>query len=225
MKQPIALSAQPLNEFTTRSRSLFARLACFVLGHHFDNRISFKETSGQCQCGESLINEDGLAVHVRHNLVCLLGGHTYEKIGERDGHCEYVCESCGHPMLFAMEASPYARQDHFRKFVRPQCGLAGHEVHIVTERGGMTEYACDCGHSFLLLQSELTKVRHPLTCLLTGHSIKPFARLDGIREFRCENCGHPFCLTATIKPISETVDRLPAGKAALSNIPGINSLA
>ena len=206
MKDLTVFSTQPVHAFTKGSRSLIARYACFLLGHHFDNRGTSAETSAQCQCGESLIDAEGMGVHVRHNLVCLLGGHTYEKIGERDGHCEYVCESCGHPMLFAIGVSPYSRQDHFRKFVRPLCGLAGHNVHTVTTRSGMTEYACDCGHSFLLPQQALTKVRHPRVCLLTGHSIKPLARMAGVREFRCENCGHPFCLTATgnSKQLTET---------------------
>ena len=205
MKTPIVFSAQPVELFKKGSRSVFARFACFLLGHHFDNRTR----TGQCQCGEPLIDAKGASVHVRHNLACLLSGHTYEKIGERDKHCEYVCEACGHPMLFAIGVSPYAHKNHFRKFVRPQCGLGGHDVHAVTERGGMTEYACHCGHSFLLLQKALRKVRHPLICLLTGHAIKPFAREDGVREFRCENCGHPFCLTTPTKltPAANAVEK------------------
>lgn len=199
MKQPISLSAPSIEEFTTRGRSVFARFACFLLGHHFENHISATAPSGQCPCGESLIDKNGAAVHVRHNLACLLGGHTYEKIGERDGHCEYVCQSCGHPMLFEIGISPYSCKEHFRKFVRPLCGLAGHNVHTVTERSGMTEYACHCGHSFLLERKGLIKARHPLICLFTGHAIKPFARPDGMKEFRCQNCGHPFCLTTLIK--------------------------
>ncbi len=216
MKHATVLSAQSADEFTMRGRRVFTRLACFFLGHHFDNRAT--SVSGQCHCGESLSQADGSAFHVRHNLACLLGGHRYEKIGERDGHGEYICTSCGHPMLFAIEISPYARHDHFRKFVRPQCGLTGHHVHTVTERGGMTEYACDCGHSFLLPQKELTKVRHPLICFLTGHSIKPFARRGNAQEFRCENCGHPFCLTVKPSTRSEADDELPSRKTIASNL-------
>ena len=224
MKHSTMLSAQPVEALTKGSSRAIARFACFLLGHHFDNRASFVGTAGHCHCGKSLIDADGMTVHVRHNLVCLLGGHTYEKIGERDGHCEYVCESCGHPMLFAIGVSPYARQDHFRKFVRPQCGMAGHDVHTVAERGGMTEYACHCGHSFLLPQKALSKVRHPLICLLTGHTIKPFVRLDGVREFRCEHCGHPFCLTTITKPTStptntiNAVDKPSSGNDVLHNL-------
>ncbi|MBL8203564.1 MAG: UbiA family prenyltransferase [Blastocatellia bacterium] len=216
MKHSTMLSAQPVAAFTKGSRRAIARFACFFLGHHFDNRDTSIVASGQCQCGESLIDADGLTVHVRHNLVCLLGGHTYEKIGERDGHGEYVCVGCGHPMLFAIGDSPYSRQDHFRKFVRPQCGMAGHGVHRVTERGGMTEYACHCGHSFLLSQKALRKVRHPLICLLTGHAIKPFVREDGVQEFRCEHCGHPFCLTARTKltAAGSVIDK-PSSRSAI----------
>jgi UbiA prenyltransferase family len=216
MKPSTVLSAQRTDKFMTRGSRL--RFACFLLGHHFDNRVSRAGTAGHCHCGEALTQADRTAVHVRHNLACLLSGHTYEKIGERDDHCEYVCESCGHPMLFAIGLSSYSRREHFRKFVRPRCGLGGHPVHIVTTRGGMTEYACDCGHSFLLPQNDLTKVRHPLICLLTGHSIKPFARWGGMREFRCENCGHPFCLTAKPSTTTEAGDELPLRKTIVSNL-------
>lgn len=214
MKHATVLSAPPKDEFVLQGHRLSAPGACFLLGHHFDNRA----TTDQCHCGQALRQADCSAVHVRHNLACLLGGHKYEKIGERDGHGEYVCESCGHPMLFAIGVSPYASQDRFHKFVRPRCGLGGHSVHAVTTRNGMTEYACDCGHSFLLPQKELTKVRHPLICLFTGHSIRPFARLDGVPEFRCENCGHPFCLTAKPTTKSETDAKLPAQKDILRNL-------
>ncbi len=216
MKHETALSAQPVAELTTPARSAFARFACFFLGHQFDNRST--SVTGQCHCGEPLLQADGSAVHVRHNLACLFGGHRYEKIGERDGHGEYICTSCGHPMLFALAVSSYARHDQFRKFVQPRCGVAGHPVHTITMRGGMSEYACDCGHSFLLPQKELTKVRHPLICLLTGHSIKPFARLDGVREFRCENCGHPFCLTATTRPTIADEMHASSPQAVLANL-------
>ncbi|HEX4947310.1 MAG TPA: UbiA family prenyltransferase [Blastocatellia bacterium] len=218
MKHPAALSAQPFAEFALRVRHALARFACFFLGHHFDNRKSSTNDAGQCPCGEPLLRADDSAVHVRHNLACLLGGHTYEKHGERDGHGEYICTSCGHPMLFVLEVSSYARQDRFRKFVQPRCGLGGHPVHIVTRRDGMTEYACDCGHSFLLPQPALTKVRHPLICLLTGHFIKPFARRDGLREFRCENCGHPFCLTTTPIATNETTNNAPTRNAVLRGL-------
>ncbi len=218
MKHSAVLSAQPFAEFALRVRHVLARFACFFLGHHFDNRKSATTVAGQCHCGEPLLRADDAAVHVRHNLACLLGGHTYEKHGERDGHGEYICTSCGHPMLFVLEVSPYARQDRFRKFVQPRCGLGGHPVHIVTRRSGMTEYACDCGHSFLLPQPALTKVRHPLICLLTGHSIKPFARWDGVPEFRCEHCGHPFCLTTAPATTNATTDHTPSRKAVLHGL-------
>jgi decaprenyl-phosphate phosphoribosyltransferase len=203
MKHSSLLSTPPADVFTKGSRSVFARFACFLLGHHFDNRTA----NSQCRCGEPLLDADGASVHVRHNLPCLFGGHTYEKIGERDGHGEYVCAACGHPMLFASGDSPYASREHFRKFVRPQCGLGGHDVHAVTERGGMTEYACHCGHSFLLPNQVLKVVRHPLICFFTGHQIKPFAREGGVREFRCENCGHPFCLTASPPPTVDAAEK------------------
>lgn len=133
-------------------------------------------------------------MHVRHNLACFLGGHSYTKTSVRDGHCEYVCGDCGHPLLFERETSPYALQESFHKFVRHGCGWLGHVVHVVTERCGMTEYACHCGHSFLLQAKHLTKVRHPLACVLTGHRISLLTRRNNHLEFRCRDCGHPFCL-------------------------------
>ena len=220
MKHSTLLSPTSTEVLTKGRRSVFARFACFLLGHHFDNRAASNTTASQCRCGESLLDANGASVHVRHNLACLFGGHTYEKIGERDGHCEYVCEDCGHPMLFAMGVSPYASHENFRKFVRPQCGLGGHDVHAVTERGGMTEYACHCGHSFLLPTKALNVVRHPLICLLTGHAIKPFAREDDVREFRCENCGHPFCFTTSTKLATQTdaVEKTTSGRAVLHSL-------
>jgi hypothetical protein len=64
----------------------------------------------------------------------------------------------------------------------------------VTERCGLTEYACHCGHSFLLQAKGLTRVRHPLLCVGTGHRIRLLARRNEQLEFRCRDCGHPFCL-------------------------------
>jgi len=97
-------------------------------------------------------------------------------------------------MLFERENSPYARHERFRKFVRHRCGWFGHVVHEVTERCGLTEYACHCGHSFLLQAKGLTRVRHPLLCVMTGHRIRLLARRNEQLEFRCRDCGHPFCL-------------------------------
>ena len=178
------------------SHSLVKKSICRVLGHRVINRRFDKsrENSLFCPCGESLLREKGAVAHVRHNLSCFLGGHSYTKTSERDGHCEYICNGCGHPLLFELETSPYAKRQYFHKGVRHRCNLVGHKVHTVGERCGLTEYACHCGHSFLLEAKGKKKVRHPLVCVLTGHRINQLTRRNGHLEFRCRDCGHPFCL-------------------------------
>jgi hypothetical protein len=171
-------------------------LICRVFGHRFANRSLPEAPDGGklCLCGEPLLRADGAPVHVRHNLACFLGGHSYTKIGARADHCEYVCRDCGHPLLLKQESSPLAHKESFHKFVRHRCGWFGHVVHEVAERCGLTEYACHCGHSFLLRAQGLKRVRHPLRCILTGHRIRLLTRRDEQLEFRCQDCGHPFCL-------------------------------
>lgn len=202
MKSATALFAHATTAVAMTSRLSMRRLTCRVFGHRFANN-GIAEAPGReklCSCGEYLLRADGAATHVRHNLACFLGGHSYTKIGERAGHCEYVCSDCGHPMMFERETSPYARRERFRKFVRHRCGWFGHVVHEVTERCGLTEYACHCGHSFLLQAKGLTRVRHPLLCMMTGHRIRLLARRNGQLEFRCRDCGHPFCLAEGANP-------------------------
>lgn len=176
---------------------------CRVFGHRFINRSLSENPGGEklCSCGAPLLRADGAPVRVRHNLACFLGSHSYTKLGERVGHCEYLCRNCGHPLLFERESSPYARKESFRKFVRQRCGWFGHIVHEVTERCGLTEYACHCGHSFLLPATGRQRVRHPLRCVFTGHRISLLTRRDGQSEFRCLDCGHPFCLTDGPDPL------------------------
>lgn len=196
MKSAAALFAYTTTAVATTFRLPIRRLTCRVLGHRFLRRHSIDSSGIEklCSCGASLLRVDGTAARVRHNLACFLGGHSYMKIGERAGHCEYVCVDCGHPLMFDRETSPYARRERFRKFVRHRCGWFGHVVHEVTERCGLTEYACHCGHSFLLQAKGLTSVRHPLRCMATGHRLRLLARRNGQLEFHCRDCGHPFCL-------------------------------
>jgi DNA-directed RNA polymerase subunit RPC12/RpoP len=196
MKSASALFAHMTTAVAMTSWLPMRRLTCRVLGHRFANysHTGAPEREKLCSCGESLLGVNGAATRVRHNLVCFLGGHSYTKIGERAGNCEYVCSDCGHPLMFERETSPYARQERFRKFVRHRCGWFGHIVHEVTERSGLIEYACHCGHSFLLQARGLTRVRHPLLCVMTGHRVRPLARQNDQLEFRCHDCGHPFYL-------------------------------
>ncbi len=203
------------------SRCFVKKLICRVLGHRVINR-RFDEGRGRvlfCPCGEPLLRKDGAVVHVRHDLCCFLGGHSYTKTGERDGHCEYICNRCGHPLLFEQKTSPYAKRQYFHKGVRHRCNLVGHRVHIASERCGLTEYVCHCGHSFLLKAKEKTKVRHPLVCVLTGHRINLLTLRNGHLEFRCRDCGHPFCLAeGTDQPQSVLRSELSASVAVPRNV-------
>src|SRR6185503_1061447 len=91
-------------------------------------------------CRTAYLPLDGAPTRVRHTLSCFLGRHTYELTDVRHGHDEYVCVRCGHPLLFESGSSPYRAARAFRKKVRYLCGLTGHAVHVVTARGGYTEY-------------------------------------------------------------------------------------
>lgn len=179
-------------------RRIFQRVACAAFGHRVNNRIFASERGAhrQCPCGAVFLKEDGSETRVSHTLSCFLFGHSYTRMGARDGHCEYVCVTCGHPLLFESEHSSYARKDAFHKQVRYLCGVFGHRVHTVAKRHGMTEYACHCGHSFLCKAQGREKVRHPLVCVFAGHYIRFVECRNGYAEHRCRNCGHTFCFVA-----------------------------
>ncbi len=183
-----------------RRRSLAQHLMqcwCAVWGHQVDNR-RFRQASSSswrsCSCGTAYLEEDGSFTHVRHTLTCFFGHHTYTKLIERDGHREYVCVQCGHPLVFDVERDPYARSHIFKKKVRYLCGIFGHKVHAVVDRDGFRELACHCGHTFLKpLGEEGLHITHPLICVASGHRIRFVSRRNGYAEFVCRDCGHPFC--------------------------------
>ena len=167
---------------------------CAVVGHAVDNR-RFAAARGprRCVCcRRTSLPLDGRTIRVRHTLTCFLGRHDYRRTGARHGHDEYVCVRCGHPLLFASEANPYGAAAAFRKKVRYLCGVTGHAVHVVCARHGFTEYACGCGHSFLLARPGLRRVWHPARCVAGGHRVRLVERRAGHDEFRCRDCGHPF---------------------------------
>lgn len=171
---------------------------CSILGHEMDNRtLAGDGAHPRCgRCRRRFLFEDGSVTHTGHILGCFLRHHTYVRTGARDGHHEYTCVRCGHPLLFAAARDPYAGAARFHKKVRYLCGLFGHDVHVVGERQGLTEYACGCGHSFLLAPRGLSKVRHPLVCTLSGHRVTFVERRDAYREHRCRDCGHTFGVAA-----------------------------
>jgi hypothetical protein len=170
----------------------WSRLTCAVLGHAVDNRRGDGPQRRCLCCGARYLLRDGSATRVRHTLSCFLGHHTYQRTATRHGHHEYVCTRCGHPLLFKTDSDPYAASRSFTKRVRYLCGLTGHRVHVVCPRNGLTEYACGCGHTFLLARRGLKRVRHPAVCVTTGHYVRFVESRAGHEEYLCRNCGHTF---------------------------------
>jgi hypothetical protein len=166
-----------------------------LCGHAVDNRV-FSAPNGparRCRCGHAYLAEDGSWTRVRHTLSCFFIHHTYVRLTERDGHHEYVCVRCGHPLVFDAADDRFADRVIFRKKVRYACGLFGHRVHQVTTRNGFVEYACFCGHSFLKSQAAGRTIRHPLICFFTAHRVRFVTKRCRYAEFVCRDCGHPFC--------------------------------
>jgi DNA-directed RNA polymerase subunit RPC12/RpoP len=190
-----------------------SRLVCALWGHAVDNRRFRHERSPgrQCGCGEPYLRQDGSFTHVRHTLWCFFGHHTYRKLIDRDGHHEYVCVRCGHPLLFAAGTDPYARSSIFDKKVRYLCGLFGHRVRHVADRHGLSEFACHCGHTFLKSQSDVSRVTHPAICVVSGHRIRYVTTRGGYAEYVCRDCGHPFCFAEPVhRPTGEPDPRASA---------------
>jgi len=174
-------------------------MLCVAFGHEVNNfRFGIAISPRKyCPCGLPILREDASYTRIGHIVSCFLFGHCYRLAGRRDGHLEYVCERCGHPLLFLLTHSEHARQETFRKKVRYRCNLFGHRTHEVTRRDGLVEYACHCGHSFLRTPQRNTLLKHPLLCLAAGHFIKFVTRRNRYAEFRCRNCGHTFCFVST----------------------------
>jgi DNA-directed RNA polymerase subunit RPC12/RpoP len=189
-------ATKQLNIYGTKKATLASRFlneaVCFFFGHDVSVQ-SLHEHDQSCSCGEAVLSEGNPETHVRHNLKCFFGGHKYAKIGVRDGHAEFVCEDCGHPLLFKINDEKYGSHDEFHKPVSYGCIFRGHRLHLVAKRQGLFEYACDCGHSFLLDEANRQRFWHPLICFFAGHFIRLQSKREGMSEFRCRNCGHPFC--------------------------------
>ena len=183
-----------------------SQLWCAVWGHEVDNHRFCQEAGDKrrCRCGAAYLGSDGTHTHVRHTLSCFLGHHTYTKLIERDGHTEYVCVQCGHPLLFESDRDPYRESSIFKKKVRYLCGLFGHDVHAVADRDGYREFACHCGHTFLKTREERTHITHPAICVVSGHRIRNVTSRGGYMEYVCRDCGHPFCFAASTGPPGPT---------------------
>jgi hypothetical protein len=178
--------------------AIWSKLSCSLFGHKVSN-VAFAETRGEtkyCPCGVKYL-EPHTETRVSHTVSCFLFGHSYIRIAERAGHNEYVCEQCGHPLLFVKEHDPYEDRPTFIKKVRYLCNLFGHRVHDVTGRNGYQEYACDCGHSFLKPEAGRRFVKHPPICLFAGHYLRVTERRGNYNEYLCRNCGHTFYFVVT----------------------------
>lgn len=184
----------PSKQRISRAVTAAAQMArlCSVLGHELDNRKVTDDGPHCRRCHQPFLFEDGRITHTRHVLGCMLRHHTYLRIDRRAHHNEYVCLRCGHSLLLAIAHDPHLPVLPFPKRLRYWCAVFGHAVHEVTVRGGFTEYACKCGHSFLLAGEGLTRVAHPLVCRVSGHNVAFVERRGRYREHRCLDCGHPF---------------------------------
>jgi hypothetical protein len=161
------------------------KLSCRILGHRAANHSS-------CDCLEQSLT-DRFITHVRHILTCFFGGHTYERLTERNAHHEYVCRQCGHQLLVPADSDPFETTTSFMKRPRYWCSLFGHQVYAMGERHGLIEYVCPCGHSFVKWQRDLARITHPLSCTLRGHFVRHLEDRRGYSEYLCSVCGHTFC--------------------------------
>src|SRR5215510_5542749 len=112
-------------------RRFFLKWRCIAFGQKVGNAVTttHQGVPGKCPCGTPILDEDGSETRVGHTLSCFFFGHDYIRMGERDGHGEYVCEVCGHPLLVDASRSPYANQQAFHKKVRFLCIVKGHQLH------------------------------------------------------------------------------------------------
>ena len=203
--QTTNLTQEPSVVKSSSSIKMIRRLAlarfsakCTLLGHKVDHtRIARKACTPCVRCGAAILDQGPGTSRLAHTLSCFFGRHHYVVCGKRGQHNEYVCERCGHPLLFELGSDPYSSRNEFKKKVSYVCGLLGHRVHVVKKGPEATEYACRCGHSFLKAQSDLKEIRHPLRCVVLGH----YVRVNNIRdlwaEYVCLRCGHPFCFKLT----------------------------
>jgi DNA-directed RNA polymerase subunit RPC12/RpoP len=162
------------------------KVTCAIFGHKPGN-------SKSCECVQGGLAKGGAYTHIRHILSCFLGGHQFIRLTDRDNLHEYVCHECGHQLLVPALSDPFEAEAGFMKRPRYWCSLFGHHVRPVSEREGLSEYACACGHSFLKPEKNLSKIKHPLICTLAGHLVRFLLQRDGYAEYVCKWCGHTFC--------------------------------
>ena len=180
---------------------------CAVLGHKVDyTRIDRRFPTPCVRCGAAILDQGPTASRVAHTLSCFFGWHHYISGGMRAQHNEYVCERCGHTLLFASGADNYSRHNKFKKKVDYLCGLLGHRVHVVKNGPKATEYACRCGHPFLKAQTDLQVIRHPMKCVVLGHYVTVNDTRDSWVEYVCLRCGHPFRFKLTTGELEPEIE-------------------
>ncbi len=178
---------------TPMSQVARASVGCALFGHKVHHtRITSDACTPCARCGAAILDQGNGVSRVAHTLSCFFGEHHYDPIATRAAHHEYVCEECGHSLLFDLARDPYAGHGKFKKGVSYACALFGHRVHVVGTGSKATEYACLCGHSFVKAQGALTVIRHPLACLLLGHFVTVNLVRGDWAEYVCRRCGHPF---------------------------------
>jgi DNA-directed RNA polymerase subunit RPC12/RpoP len=178
---------------TPRLSVALASARCVIFGHRVHHtRVSSEAHTPCVRCGKPILDQGNAVSHVSHTLSCFFGRHHYVRVARRKGHHEYVCEKCGHPLLFELFRDPYSSRGKFAKRVSYACGLLGHRVHVVTTDQTFTEYACVCGHSFIKAERGMTVIRHPLACVVRGHFIAAHQVRGEWAEYVCRRCGHPF---------------------------------
>lgn len=175
---------------------------CTLLGHKVDHtRITPKARTPCVRCGAAILDQGPTASRVAHTLSCFFGWHHYVACAKRAQHNEYVCERCGHTLLFELHSDPHSSHNKFKKKVDYLCGLLGHRVHVVRKDSKITEYACRCGHPFVKAQADLNMIRHPMSCVVLGHYIAINDTRGPWAEYVCLRCGHPFCFKLTASDI------------------------
>ena len=170
-----------------------ASARCVLFGHQVNyTRVAGDARTPCARCGAAILGRGGSVTRVAHILSCFLGKHRYSPIAARADHNEYVCQKCGHSLLFESARDPYAGRGKFEKGVSYACGLFGHRVHVVAAEPDSSEYACLCGHPFVKARGALTLIRHPPACVLLGHLVTANLIRGGWAQYLCRRCGHPF---------------------------------
>src|SRR5688572_18510193 len=97
-------------------------ISCALWGHRVDHQL-WHPASGErlCRCGDVFLKEDATESRIGHVLRCFFRGHWYRRLATRQGHNEYACFRCGHPLLIERTSDTYPAEGVFRKKVSYRC--------------------------------------------------------------------------------------------------------